>query len=197
MIPSFSVRKPYTIVVAVILVIILGIVSLMNMTTDLLPSLNLPYAVVMTTYPGASPEEVEAVVTRSIEQSMASLSNIKNINSITRENMSLVILEFTANVNMDTVFIEMREKLDMIMAYMPEEVGNPMMLKLNPDMMPIMVASVAVEGMDISQSSQFISDNLLYEFESVEGVASVSASGLVENSIHVIIRDEKIAQINA
>lgn len=197
MIPSFSVRKPYTIVVAVILVIILGIVSLMNMTTDLLPSLNLPYAVVMTTYLGASPEEVEAVVTRSIEQSMASLSNIKNITSITRENMSVVILEFTADVNMDTVFIEMRESLDMIMTYMPEEVGNPMMLKLNPDMMPVMVASVAVEGMDIGESSQFISDNILYEFESVEGVASVSASGLVDNSIHVIIRDEKIEKINA
>lgn len=197
MIPSFSVRRPYTIVVAVILVIILGIVSLMNMTTDLLPSLNLPYAVVVTTYPGASPEEVEGVVTRSIEQSMASLSNIKNISSISREHMSLVILEFTANVNMDTVLIEMRESLDMIMTYMPEEVGNPMMLKLNPDMMPIMVTSVAVEGMDISESSQFIDNNIIYEFESVEGVASVSASGLVESSIHVIIQEERIAEINA
>lgn len=196
MIPNFSVRKPYTVVVAVILVVILGIVSLMNMTTDLLPSLNLPYAVVMTTYVGASPEEVETVVTRSIEQSMASLSNIKNISSISRENMSLVILEFTANVNMDSVFIEMRESLDMIMTYMPDEVGTPMMLKLNPDMMPVMVASVAVEGLEISESSQFISNNIIHEFESVEGVASVSVSGLVESSIHVIIQDEKIEEIN-
>lgn len=196
MIPNFSVRRPYTIIVAVVLVAILGIVSLMNMTTDLLPSMNLPYAVVITTYPGASPEEVEAVVTRSIEQSMASLSNIKNINSMTRENMSLVILEFTANANMDSVFIEMRESLDMIMTYMPDEVGNPMMLKLNPDMMPVLVASVAVEGMAISESSQFISNNIIYEFESVEGVASVSVSGLVQSGIHVIIQAEKIEEIN-
>ena len=164
MIPSFSVKKPYTVVVGIIVVAILGLVSLMNMSTDLLPSMNLPYAVVMTTYAGASPEEVEAIVTGPIEQSMASLSNLKNISSISRENMSLVILEFTSKVNMDTVFIEMREYLDMIMTYMPEEVGSPMMLKLNPDMLPVMTLAAAVEGKDIGESSQFIADNILHEF---------------------------------
>ena len=196
MIPNFSVRKPYTIIVAVVLVAILGIVSLMNMTTDLLPSINLPFAIVITPYGGASPEEVESVVTRSIEQSMASLSNINNISSISQENMSLVILEFSSSVNMDTVFIEMRENLDMIMTYMPDQVGSPMMLKLNPDMMPVMTLAAAIEGSEIGEASQFISNNVLHEFESIEGVASVSATGLVENSIHVIIRDEKIAEIN-
>src|SRR5690554_1322446 len=168
----------------------------MNMTTDLLPSMDLPYAVVMTTYAGASPEEVETIVTSPVEQAMATLSNLNNVNSISRENMSLVILEFTSNVNMDTVFIEMRESLDMIMTYMPDEVGTPMMLKLNPDMMPVMTLAAAVEGMEIGESSQFISDNILHEFESIEGVASVSTSGLVENSIHVIISDEKVEEIN-
>ncbi|MTI95764.1 MAG: efflux RND transporter permease subunit [Firmicutes bacterium] len=197
MFSSFSVKKPYTVVVAVVIVLILGVVSLMNMTTDLLPSMNLPYAVVVTSYGGASPEEVESVVTSSVEQSMASLANIRNISSISRENMSMVILEFSANVNMDSVFVEMRESLDMIMTYMPDEVGTPMMLKLNPDMLPVMVMSVAMEGQEISESSQFISDNILHEFESIEGVASVSASGLVDNSIHVIINEEKIEELNA
>lgn len=122
MLPKFSVRRPYTVVVAIVIVIILGIVSLTRMSTDLLPSINLPYALVMTAYGGASPEEVETVVTGPIEQALASLSNLKNISSISRENMSLVILEFTSNVNMDTVFIEMRETLDMIAAYLPDEV---------------------------------------------------------------------------
>lgn len=197
MIPSFSVRKPFTILVAVVLMIILGIVSLTNMTTDLLPSITLPYAVVITPYPGASPEEVETVVTRTLEQSMASLSNIKNISSISQENLSLVILEFTASVNMDTVFIEMRENLDMVMTYMPENVGNPMMLKLNPDMMPVMVASVAMKGSAIAETSQFIASNILHEFESVEGVASVSTSGLVESGVNIFLRPEKIEQVNA
>jgi len=195
--PKFSVRRPYTVVVAIVIVIILGIVSLTRMSTDLLPSINLPYALVMTAYGGASPEEVETVVTGPIEQALASLSNLKNISSISRENMSLVILEFTSNVNMDTVFIEMRETLDMIAAYLPDEVGTPLMLKLNPDMLPIMTLAAAVEGMDISESSRFIEDNILHEFESIEGVASVSATGLVENGIHVILRQDKIDQVNA
>jgi len=151
----------------------------------------------MTAYGGASPEEVETVVTGPIEQALASLSNLKNISSISRENMSLVILEFTSNVNMYTVFIEMRETLDMIAAYLPDEVGTPLMLKLNPDMLPIMTLAAAVEGMDISESSRFIEDNILHEFESIEGVASVSATGLVENGIHVILRQDKIDQVNA
>ncbi|SES95449.1 efflux RND transporter permease subunit [Anaerobranca gottschalkii] len=196
MLSNYSVKKPYTVVVGVIIVALLGVVSLMNMTTDLLPSLNLPYAVISTTYIGASPEEVETVVTRPIEQAMASLNNLKNISSISRENMSLVILEFTASANMDSAFVEMRESLDMIMAYMPDGVGNPIMLKLNPDMMPIMVLSVAMEGMEIGESSQFVSDNIIHEFESIEGVASVSASGLVESGIHIILRDEKIEEVN-
>jgi HAE1 family hydrophobic/amphiphilic exporter-1 len=197
MLPGYSVKKPYTVVVAVVIIAILGIVSLMNMTTDLLPSINLPYAVVVTAYIGASPEEVETVVSRPFEQAMASLSNIKNISSISQENMSILILEFAASVNMDTVFIEMRENLDMITARLPQGVGSPIMLKLNPDMMPVMVLSVAVEGAGIGQSSPFIAANILHEFESVEGVASVNVTGLVDNQVHIIVREEKIQAINA
>ena len=85
MLARFSVKKPYTVVVAVVLVLILGVVSFTKMNTDLLPSMDLPYAIVMTTYQGASPETVETVVTKPIEQSMAPVSSIENDTSITRE----------------------------------------------------------------------------------------------------------------
>ena len=133
----YSVKKPYTVIVAVVLVIILGVVSFTNMTTDLLPSMSLPYAVVMTTYAGASPEEVELAVTKPVEQSMATVSNIKNISSVSSENMSLVILEFGTNTNMDSVSIEMRENLDLISGYWPDTVGTPIIMKINPDKMCI------------------------------------------------------------
>ena len=112
MISRYSVKKPYTVLVAVVLVVVLGIVSFTKMTTDLLPSMNLPYAIVMTTYVGASPETVETVVTRPVEQSMATVSNIENVSSVSSENYSLVILEFAQTANMDSVTIEMRENLD-------------------------------------------------------------------------------------
>ena len=86
MISRYSVKKPYTVFVAVVLVVVLGVVSFTKMTTDLLPSMNLPYAIVMTTYAGASPETVESKVTRPVEQSMATVSNIENVSSLSAEN---------------------------------------------------------------------------------------------------------------
>ncbi len=196
MFSQFSVKRPYTILVAVIVVIILGVVSLTNMTTDLFPSLNLPYAIVSTSYMGASPEEVEMTVTKPIEQSMSSISNIKSVRSVSNENMSLVILEFVQTANMDSAVIEMRESLDMTTAYMPDAVGSPIILKLNPDMMPVMVLSAAVRDQDIEDSSSYLETHIIPQLESVEGIASVTPSGLVDSEIHVIIRDEKIESVN-
>lgn len=196
MLSQFSVKRPYTVIVAVIIIIILGVVSLTNMSTDLLPSMNLPYAIVSTMYNGASPEEVESIVTKPIEQSMSSISNIKNVSSISRENMSVVILEFTQTANMDSAVIEMRESLDMISAYMPDDIGSPIIMKLNPDMMPVMVLSAAVEGQKISDSSRFLEKNIIPEIESVEGIASVSPSGLIKSDIHIILREDKIKAVN-
>ena len=146
MFSKYSVKKPYTVVVGVVLIIILGIVTFTNMTVDLLPNMNLPYAMVMTSYPGASPEEVEMTVTKPIEQVMATVSNIKTIQSSSSENFSTVILEFDQTSNMDSVTIEMRENLDQIKGYWPEGVANPIIMKLNPSMMPVLIAAVSADG---------------------------------------------------
>ena len=124
MLSKFSVKKPYTVVVAVALVLVLGVISFTRMTTDLLPSMNFPYLVVVTTYPGASPEEVEQTVTVPVEQVAATTSNLKSLNSTSSENMSMVICEFEDGANMDTVLIEMRENLDQVTGYWPDEVGS-------------------------------------------------------------------------
>ena len=94
MLSKFSVKKPYTILVGVIMAIVLGVVSLTRMTTDLLPNISLPYVIVMTTYVGASPETVEMVVTKPVESAMATISNIEGISSVSSENYSVVIMEF-------------------------------------------------------------------------------------------------------
>lgn len=194
MLPSFSIKRPYTVIIGVIIVLILGTVSLRNMTTDLLPNINLPFAVVVTTYPGASPEEIELMVSRPIEQAMLSLSNIKNVNSISSENLSLVILEFHATANMDSAMIEMRESLDMLKTFLPSDVQSPMIFKLNPSMMPVMVLSAALEDQPLSASSKFLNNVVIPELESIEGVAAVSATGLVEEEVHVVINQEKIEE---
>lgn len=196
MLSKFSVKKPYTVMVGIVLVLILGVVSFMNMTTDLLPNMNLPYALVMTTYPGASPEEVEMVVTKPVEQAMATVSNIENIQSVSSENVSMVILEFSQSTNMDSVSLEMRENLDQIESYWDDSIGSPIIMKLNPSMMPVMIAAVEQDDMDSVEITSLVNDELLSELESLEGVASVNTSGEVEESVQVIIREDKTKSMN-
>lgn len=196
MLSKFSVKKPYTVVVGVVLILILGFVTFTNLTVDLLPNMNLPYAIVMTTYPGASPEEVEMTVTKPIEQSMATISNISNIQSTSEENASVVMLEFAQTANMDSVTIEMRESLDQIKSFWPETVGNPMIMKLNPNMMPILIAAVSAEGEDGAEISKRIEEQVIPEIESIEGVASVSTAGSIEETIEVTVNAEKISLLN-
>lgn len=196
MLSKFSVKKAYTVMVGIVLVIILGVVSLSKMSTDLLPSMNLPYAIVITTYTGASPEQVESTVTQPIEEAMASTSNIKNISSTSSNDMSMVVLEFEQTANMDSVTVEMRESLDQISGSWPDKVGNPIIMKLNPDMMPILIAAVEMENMNNLEISDFTEKELIPEIESVEGVASVSGIGLIEESVQVTLNQSKIDQIN-
>lgn len=196
MLGKFSVKKPYTVLVAVVLVIVLGVVSFMKMTTDLLPNISLPYVIVMTTYPGASPETVEMVVTKPVESSMATVSNIEGISSVSSENYSMVILEFAQSADMNAVSLEIRESLDQIKSYWSEDIGSPIIMKLNPDMLPVMIAAVGGTDMSASEVSEMTENTIIPELESIEGVASANATGLFEESVNVIIRQEKIDAIN-
>ena len=196
MLSGFSVKKPYTVVVGVVLIIILGVVSFTHMTVDLLPSMNLPYALVITGYVGASPEEVEEIVTKPVEQTVATVSNIKTVQSISSDNSSTVILEFDQTANMDSVTIEMRESLDQIKGYWPEEVSDPIIMKLNPDMMPVLIAAVSARSDDAAETSKVIEEKVLPEIESVEGVASVTTSGSIEETVEVTLNEENINQLS-
>ena len=196
MLGKFSVKKPYTVLVAVVLVIVLGAVSMMKMSTDLLPNISLPYVIVMTTYPGASPETVEMTVTQPVEGSMATVSNIESISSVSSENYSMVILEFAQSADMNAVSLEIRENLDQIKSYWSDDIGNPIIMKLNPDMLPVMIAAVGGEGMTNAEVTDITQNTVMPDLESIEGVASASATGLIEESVNVIIRQDKIDAIN-
>lgn len=196
MFAKFSVKKPYTVFVAVVLVIVLGVVSFMRMTTDLLPNMSLPYVVVVTTDIGASPEEVEKDVTAPIEAAMATTSNIKSVSSSSSDSVSMVILEYEQSTNMDSIIIEIQQSLDQLQGSLPDTAGSPIIMQIDPDMLPIMVASVDVEGMDISELSIYVEDELIPALESIEGVASVSATGVLNEDIQVTMDQTKIDALN-
>lgn len=197
MLAKFSVKKPLTVFVAVVLVIILGIVSFTKMVPDLLPSINLPYALVMTTYPGATPEKVESEITKPLEQAMASLENIDEISSVSSENVSQVILKFSEDANMDNVVSDIREKINGVSGSWDDTVSTPYILKINPDLLPVTVTAVNYAGKNNIQLTSFLNDELMSQLEGTTGVASVSMSGNVEQQINVILSQAKIDQLNA
>lgn len=196
MISRFSVKKPYTVLVCVVLVLVLGVVSLTRMTTDLLPNMSLPYALVITTDVGASPEEVESDVTAPIEAAMATTSNIKNVTSMSYNSYSIVTLEYEQSTNMDSTIIEIQQKLDQLKGNWADTVGSPMIMQINPDMMPVLMASVDVDGMSQEEISDYVNQELSASLESIEGVASVTTTGALEENVQVTLDQDKIDALN-
>ena len=197
MFSKFSVKKPYTVIVGIILVIVLGYISFTKMTTDLLPSMNLPYVVVYTSYVGATPEQVESEVTRPMEAAVATLTDVKKITSSSRDNVSVVIMQFNDGANMDTALIELNSRLEQLRGGWDDAVGAPVALKLNPDMLPVAILSVSRDDMDILALSEYVEDELVPSFESLNGVASASASGVIEQRVDVVIEQSRIDVLNS
>ena len=196
MLPKFSVKKPLTVFVAMILVLVLGVVSFTKMTTDLLPSMNLPYVIAYTPYPGASPEKVENTVTSPLEEVFSTVSGVENVTSISNENVSMVILEFSQDTNMDSAMIDLNGQVDLVKSKFDDTVGSTTLMKLNPDMMPIMMVSVDVDGMSQEEISTYVNDEIIPSLERIEGVASVSATGLVESQLQITLDTDKIDSLN-
>lgn len=196
MLPKFSVKKPLTVFVAMILVLVLGVVSFTKMTTDLLPSMNLPYVIAYTPYPGASPEKVENTVTNPLEEVFSTVSGVENVTSISNENVSMVILEFSQDTNMDSAMIDLNGQVDLVKSKFDDTVGSTTLMKLNPDMMPIMMVSVDVDGMSQEEISTYVNDEIIPGLERIEGVASVSATGLVESQLQIALDTDKIDSLN-
>ena len=197
MLSKFSIKKPFTILVAVVIVIVFGVIALTKMTPDLFPKINTPYVIVMTTYPGASPEEAESEITKPMEQQLATLSNIKNITSVSAANYSMIQLEFSDSVNMDSVSVDIRDKIDQIEGVLPDTAGTPVVMKISMDMMPVVTAAVGMDDKSSGEVSQFTKDNLQSQLEGVEGVASVSAMGMVDDNVQIVLSQDKIDAVNS
>ncbi|MBR0146641.1 MAG: efflux RND transporter permease subunit [Eubacterium sp.] len=196
MLSKFSVKRPYTVLVGVVLILVLGYVAYTKMTADLLPNMSFPYVIVITTDIGASPEEVEADVTAKLEASLATTSNLKTLQSISRNSVSMVILEYEQTANMDSTMIELQQKLDQVTAGFGDTIGAPIVMQINPDMLPIMVGAVGVENMNPAEITTYVETSIIPQLESIEGVASVTASGGIEETIQVTLNQDKIDRLN-
>ena len=193
---KFSVKKPLTIFVAVIAILVLGVVAYFKMTPDLLPNMDFPYVIVVTTYPGASPEKVEEEVSKPLEQAMSTLEHIKEVSSTSSENVSIVTMEFEEDVNMDTIGVDIQQQIVTLSGGWSDMVGTPYVLKINPSMLPVQVAGVSMEGMDTIELTDFLNDELMNKLEGIPGVARISTTGMIHQELHVILDQELIDAAN-
>ena len=194
---KFSVKKPLTVFVVVLAVVVLGVVAYLRMTPDLLPNMDFPYVVIVTADPGASPESVEEEITRPMEQSMATLDQIKEVTSTSQNSVSMVMLQFEDGVNMDTISVDIQQKISVLQGQWDDMVGAPYVLKINPSMIPVMVAAVSQEGTDVYALSDLVTDELTGKLEGVTGVAGVTVSGALTRQAHVILDQEKMDALSA
>ena len=194
--PKFSVKKPFTILVAVILVIVLGFVSLSGMQTDLLPNMNLPYLMVVTTYPGASPERVESDVTQPLESSLSTINGVKNVTSQSNENFSMIVLEFEDDTDMDSAMVKASTAINQMGDSLPDLAASPTLIEMSPDMMATQYVAVDCEGMDIFELSKYAEEEIIPNLERVNGVASISTTGLVEQTVQIMLDQDKIDEVN-
>lgn len=184
-ISELSVRRPVTIIMVMLMIVVFGVVSFIKSPMDLLPSMNIPMAVIMTDYEGVGSEEVENFVTRPIESAVSTVSNMKSVSSQSSEGSSIVIVEFNDGTDMDFTALDMRERIDMVKEFLPDGASNPMVIKINPDMLPIAQIGVSAANKSEVELKSFVENNIKNRLERIEGVASVSLSGGLTQEIIV------------
>ena len=193
---KFSVKKPFTVLVAVIMVLMLGFVSISNMQTNLLPDVNTPYLMVVTVYPGASPERVESEVSDVMQNALGTVAGVEKVTATSAENYSLLLMQFSDDTDMNSAMVKVSNKVDQTTASLPSSCLTPSIIEYSLNMNAFMTAAVSREGSDVYDLSEFVSDTLVPYVERKGGVSSVSTNGLIEKMVQVQLSQEKIDAIN-
>ena len=193
---KFSVKKPFTVLVAVIMVLMLGFVSISNMQTNLLPDVSTPYLMVVTVYPGASPERVESEVSDVMQNALGTVAGVEKVTATSAENYSLLLMQFSDGTDMNSAMVKVSNKVDQTTSSLPRSCLTPSIIEYSLNMNAFMTVAVSRDGSDVYDLSDFVSDTLVPYVERKGGVSSVSTNGLIEKMVQVQLSQEKINAIN-
>lgn len=166
-----------------ILVVVFGFYSFQNLPLALMPSMEVPAAVVYATYPGAGPEDIEQQVTKKLEGAVAGLSGLDTLQSTSSENMAMLVIQFTNHTDMDQAMTDLRDKVAQVKSQLPDDASDPTVMSIDIDSMP--VVQVALRGNDLASLQSIAEDEIQPALERLDGVASVDISGGYEQEIAV------------
>ncbi|MEC5424514.1 efflux RND transporter permease subunit [Virgibacillus sp. C22-A2] len=189
---STSVKRPVGVIMIVAAIIALGIISMRSLVIDLFPEIDLPIAVVATSYQDAAPQEVENLVSRPIESAVSTVEGIETIQSQSQSGSSMVIMMFSNGTDLDQALLDVREKIDQTKGFLPDRAGEPNIMRFNPDQLPVMW--VGLTGKDSAALTQIADDQIVPYFERQGGVASVSVEGGKDREIQVVLDQSKLQQ---
>lgn len=190
--PNFSVSRPVTILMLFIGLILIGLISFQNLGLDLLPDLSFPMSAIIVSYSGVAPQEIENMITIPLEEAVATIRGVKNINSYSREGSSVVLMEFNWGTDMDVSALNIREKIDQVKGFLPDDASDPIVIKFDPSLMPILVLGMDSEEKDLEKLQEYAEDIIKPRLERLEEVASVSINGGLDREILVSIDNEKL-----
>ena len=186
-----SVKKPVMTALIFVAVVVLGLFSLQKLPIDLLPKIETNTIMVMTTYDGASASDIETNVTRPLESSLNTVSNLKSIKSTSKENRSIITLEFDYGLDINVVTNDIRNKLDLVKSFLPAGVGNPIIFKFSTDMIPVVMMS-ATANQSLPALYKILDDNVANPLARINGVGSVSITGAPQREIQVYVDPVKL-----
>jgi len=192
--PEFSVERPVTITMLILIVVVVGVISLSNLGLDLMPDITFPVMSVVTSYEGVASEEMENIVTKPIEEVVATVKNVKKVNSFSQEGLSAVMVELEWGANLDLLAQDIRDRLDMISDFLPEDMDKPIVVKFDPSMMPISVFGIVGER-DLRSLRQVVKDVFKERLEQVDGVAAAMVWGGREREIRVEVDRKKLESL--
>jgi len=190
--PKFSVNRPVTILMLFIGLILIGLISYQNLGLDLLPDLSFPMSAIIVSYSGVAPQEIENMVTIPLEEAVGTIQGVKKISSYSREGSSLVLMEFNWGTDMDVSALNIREKIDQVKGFLPDDAGDPMVIKFDPSLMPILVLGIDSEEKDLQKLQEYAEDVIKPRLERMEEVASVTINGGLDREILVSIDSDKL-----
>lgn len=190
-IADFCLKHKVTTIMAYVLIVVFGIMGFTSLPLALLPDIELPMAVVYTTYSNAGPQEVENMVTKTIESACASVSGMDEIQSLSSEGSSMVMVTFADGTDMDEAMVDLRDRIDRVKGFLPEDADAPMTMTIDVDAMP--VVTVGLKGADLAELQAIAEDDIQPALERIDGVASVDIAGGYENEIAIDTDADRLA----
>ena len=191
-----SIKRPVGVIMIVVLALLVGIIAVRSLAVELFPKMDLPIAVVATTYTGAASQEVEELISKPLEEAVGTIEGLETIQSVSQPGSSLIVMQFAFGRDIGDILTDVREKMDQVVPWLPEDANSPMVLRIDPTAMPLQTISVTSTGHSLNELQLIAENEIQPELERAKGIASASITGGIRRELQVILDPAKLANLN-